>query len=102
MKQAEKMTHHASYQYNINERMHQELNFFHNKLKPDSGIDWETPIAHLILHTPFAMMVGDSSLDGEGGFSIALRFWWHLTFPNEVIQRKLHFKQDNANGTLIY
>jgi hypothetical protein len=100
MKHAVKMIHHTSYQWNINKTMRQKLNFFRNKLKPDLGIDWETPIAHLIPCTP-AMMIGNSSLDGAQGFSIALGFWWHLTFPDKVIQHMLHFKRDNADGKLI-
>jgi hypothetical protein len=48
MKRAEKLTHHASYQYNINKTMCYKTEFFCNKIKPDSGIKWETPIAHLI------------------------------------------------------
>jgi hypothetical protein len=48
MKRAEKLTHHASYQYNINKTMHYKIKFFCNKLKLDSGIKWEMPIAHLI------------------------------------------------------
>ncbi len=48
MKSAEKLTHHASYQYNINRTMRYTIEFFCNKLKPDSGIKWEMPIAHLI------------------------------------------------------
>jgi hypothetical protein len=45
---AAKLSHHASYQYNINKTMHHEIEFFRDKLKPDSGIKWEMPIAHLI------------------------------------------------------
>ncbi len=48
MKRAAKLTHHASYQYNINKTMRYEIEFFCNKLKPDSDIKWEMPIAHLI------------------------------------------------------
>jgi hypothetical protein len=48
MKCAAKLAHHASYQYNINRTMRYENKFFCNKLKPDSGIKWEMPIAHLI------------------------------------------------------
>ncbi len=48
MKRVAKLTHHASYQYNINRTMHYKIKFFCNKLKPDSGIKWETSIAHLI------------------------------------------------------
>ncbi len=39
MKRAAKMTHHASYEYNINITMRAEIEFFQDKLKPDSGID---------------------------------------------------------------
>jgi hypothetical protein len=38
MKRAAKLTHHASYQYDINKTTHYEIKFFCNKLKPDSGI----------------------------------------------------------------
>ncbi len=49
-----------------------EIEFFWDKLKPDSSINWETPLAHLILQTPFATTIGNSSLEGAGGFSIRL------------------------------
>ena len=48
MKQAAQLTHRASYQYNINRTMRAEIEFFPDKLKPNSGIEWEMPIAHLI------------------------------------------------------
>ena len=71
------------------------IEFFRNNLKPDSGIEWEMSIAHLIPQTPFATMIGDSSLEGAGTFSIALGFWWHICFPGEIIQRTLLF---NSRG----
>ncbi len=46
MKSATKLTHNASYQYNINKTMHYEIKFFHDKLKPDSGIEWEMTDFH--------------------------------------------------------
>jgi hypothetical protein len=101
MKHAARLTHHSSYQYNINRTMRAEIEFFHDNLKPDSGIKWETPIAHLIPRTPFATSIGDSSLEGAGGFSIALGFWWHICFPDKIIQRTLLFKSDNKDGLLI-
>jgi hypothetical protein len=85
MKHAAKLMHHASYQYNINKTMHSKIEFFCNKLKPDSGIEWETPIAHSIPCKTFAMTIGDSSLRDTGGFPIALGFWWHICFPEEVV-----------------
>jgi hypothetical protein len=95
------MTHHAFYWYNINKTMRHDLDFFCDKLKPDLGINWGTPIAHLIPRTSFATRIGNSSLTGAGGFSIALGLWWHITFPDKVIQCTLCFKSDNVDGTLI-
>ena len=92
MKRAAKMIHHAYNEYNINTTMRAEIEFFRDKLKPDSGIDWETPIAHLIPRAPFATTIGDSSLEGAGGFSIKLGFWWHIQFPLEIVQRTLLFR----------
>ncbi len=85
MMHAAKLTHHASYQYNINKSMHYKIEFFCDKLKLDLGIEWEMPIAHLIPRTPFATTIGDSLLEGTGGFSITLGFWWHICFPEEVV-----------------
>jgi hypothetical protein len=48
MKRTARLTHHSSYQYKINRTMRAEIDFFFNNLKPNSGIEWETPIAHLI------------------------------------------------------
>jgi hypothetical protein len=46
MKRAAKLTYHASYQYNMSKTMHFKIEFFCNKLKLNSGIKWEMPIAH--------------------------------------------------------
>ena len=45
LKKAARMYHHAPIEYNIVPSMREELNFFENFLKPDSGVAWETPIA---------------------------------------------------------
>jgi hypothetical protein len=78
-----------------------EIKFFCNKLKPYSGIKWETPIAHLIPQMPFVTTIGDSLLEGAGGFSTTLGFWWHICFPDEVVQRTLLFKTNNNGGMLV-
>jgi hypothetical protein len=101
MKRATKLTHHASYQYNINRTMRYKIKFFCDKLKPDSGIEWKMPIAHLILRMPFATTIGDCLLEGAGGFSATLGFWWHIHFPDKVDQRTLQFKTSNNNSMLV-
>lgn len=101
LKQAAKMAHSADYEYNINKTMRAELDFFRDKLRPDSGLTWETPIAFVIRRTPTATSYGDSCLDGGGGYSIGLKFWWHLEFPSKVVRRTLRHKTDNSDGQLI-
>jgi hypothetical protein len=101
MKRTARLTHQSSYQYNINRTMRAEIEFFRDNLKPNSGIEWETPIAHLIPQTPFATTIGDSLLEGASGFLIALGFWWHIRFPDKIIQRTLLFRSDNKDGLLV-
>ncbi len=50
---------------------------------------------------PIATTIGDSSLEGAGGFSITLGFWWHISFPDEVVQCTLQFKTNNDDGMLV-
>ena len=93
--------HHTTYKFIINLSMRQEIEFFRDKLQPNSTILRETPIAHVIPRTPTATAFGDSCFEGAGGYSVKLGFWWHIAFPKEVKQRTLLFKSDNKGGTLI-
>jgi len=101
MKRAAHLVHHAKFQYNINKTMLQEIEFFHEKLLPESNIAWETPIAHIIPRTPTFTSFGDSRLEGAGRYCISLGFWWHIPFPEAVIRRTLKHKKDNKDGLLI-
>ena len=58
-------------------------------------------IAFLIERTPFASSYGDACLDAAGGYSIGLKFWWHINFPFEVVFRTLKYLPDNKNRRLI-
>jgi hypothetical protein len=81
--------------------MSQEIEFFCEKLLLESNIAWETPIAHIIPWMPMFISFGDSCLEGAGGYSILLGFWWHIPFPKAVKQRTLLHKRDNKDGLLI-
>jgi hypothetical protein len=93
LKQAAKLVHHSKYRYNIKKTMHLKIEFFHEKLQPLASILWEAPIAHIIPRVPTAMAFGNSCLEGTGGYSISLGFWWHLPFPEKVIQQTLIHKK---------
>ncbi len=70
-------------------------------LLPTSDIRWEPPIAHVIPRMPLFTAFSDSCLEGAGGYSLSLGFWWHLPFPEEVKLHTLLHKRDNADGVLI-
>ncbi len=102
MKKAAHLVHHAKFKYNISKTMHQEIEFFCEKLLFESNITWETPITHIIPRMPTFTSFGDSCLKGAGGYSFSLLgFWWHIPFPKAVKQRTLLHKQDNKDGLLI-
>ncbi len=101
LKKAARMIHHSRYKFTINLSMRQEIEFFRDKLQPGSNIIWETPIAHVIPRTSSATAFGYSCLEGAGGYSIELGFWWHIYFPEEIKRRTLLVKTDNVDGTLI-
>ena len=81
--------------------MRLEIKFLRDKLLPQPDIKRETPTAHIIRRMPSASSFGDSSLTGMGGYSLDLKFWWHLPVPEEVQQRTLLHREDNSDGQLI-
>jgi len=101
MKMAAKMINKHGNLYLVNRTMRSELIFLSDALNPNSGIKFETPIAHLIPRAPTASIIGDSSLDACGGYSITLKFWWHLTFPKEIVERTLLHLKNNKDETFV-
>ena len=74
---------------------------FREALAPDSIFQWESSLGHLIPRTPIGSGDEDACLEGAGGFSFDLLFWWHLMSPPEVQARTLLYKADNTDGTFI-
>jgi hypothetical protein len=101
IKRSAKLVHQSRCQYNITKSMRQEIEFFRKKLLPTSNVCWESSITHVIPRMPTFTAFGDSCLEGAGGYSLSLGFWWHLPFPEEVKLCTLLHKRDNADGLLI-
>jgi hypothetical protein len=81
--------------------MQDKLNFLSQALLPESGIRFKTSIAHLIWIIPTASIIGINSLMACGGYSITRKFWWHLSFPKEIVKRTLLHLKDNSDETFI-
>jgi hypothetical protein len=101
MKKAEKMVNKHNHLYLVNRTMQEELNFIAHTLKPDLGIKFKTPIVHLIPRIPTALIVGDSVMLACGEYSITLKFWWHLSFPENVVKQTLLHLKDNSDESFI-
>jgi hypothetical protein len=61
----------------------------------------ETLIAHLIPRIPLGLMIGNSLMVACSGYSITLKFWWHLAFPKEVVERMLLHLKNYSDKTFI-
>ena len=101
IKTACRMTHKAKFEYKINETMREELDFFRQALAKDSGIKFESYIGFLIPRTPFGQMFGDSSLRACGGFCIPLSFWWHLSFPDNIVKQTLLYLDNGKDERFV-
>jgi hypothetical protein len=95
------MVHRNNHNYLVNRTMGDKLNFIAHALKPDLGIKFETTIVHLIPRTPTASIIGDSLLLACGRYSITLKFWWHLSFLENVAKQTLLHLKDNLDESLI-
>jgi hypothetical protein len=101
LKLAAKLINNNKHLYSVNDTMREELDFIRQALDDDSGIKFETPIAFIIPRMPTASLFGDSSLLSCGGYSIKLRIWWFLPFPEEIVQRTLLHLKNNKDQTFI-
>ena len=50
---------------------------------------------------PYALAWGDACLYGGGGFSLKLRFWWHLQWPHKVQRKTKLYLKDDSNKDFV-
>ena len=81
--------------------MRREIEFLRYALHPDFGIEWCTPIAHLISRDPTGDGASDACLDAGGGYSIPFRFIWFLNWPTWVLLRTKKFLKNDKDGNFI-
>jgi hypothetical protein len=65
----------------------EELAFIIKVFSNPDTYRWESPIAHLIRHEQDYEACQDSCLQGVGGFSPNLRFWWIVEWSNQIYRR---------------
>ena len=81
------------------------LYFLRQLLEKPSKYKWECPIAHLVPRSPDYTSTGDTSLFAGGGYSLDLKFWWYIHWPEEIQSKTLKFftinKKDFSTRELI-
>ena len=60
-----------------------------------------TPIAELIDCEPTCVSYGDVFLVNCGGWSINLRFWWCIVWPDNILNHNVHSLKNNSSVNLI-
>ena len=74
----------------INKSLREELHLLISIVTSDT-INWHTPIAHMIPRTPDFQAWGDASLMAAGGFSVDMKFFWHIQWPHSITSKTLKF-----------
>ena len=92
--------HNLKKKYIIPPTMKEELQIIRYALE-SNVIKKCTPIAHLLPDHYDCMAYGDSSLDAAGGWSIDMRFWWYLEWPEEIRLRTVRYLKDDSSGKLV-
>jgi hypothetical protein len=101
MKKSSQSVHRSKREYYIGKDMRAEIDFLAQALEENSGVKWETPIAHMIKRDPTASSYSDSCLDGGGGYSTELNFFWYLTWSRAIYLRTLKFISDQSDPNFI-
>eukprot|EP00957_Ditylum_brightwellii_P061552 4671142-Ditylum_brightwellii.AAC.1 len=81
--------------------MKEELKLLIKVMSNRDQFKWETSISHLVHRTPDFTADGDSSLYVAGGFSLFLKFWWYLDWPEDIKARNIREIKKDKSGRLI-
>ena len=71
--------------------LREELAFVTTVLSNPEIYKWASPIAHMIPRAPDFEIWQDACLQGAGGFSLSLRFWWALEWNDAIYKCTLRF-----------
>jgi len=64
----------------------------------------QSPISHIIARDPDYIAYGDACLDGAGGFSTKLNFWWFIPWPDSIKNRNIknfRTKYNTPSGDIL-
>ena len=85
-------TWHSRHKYRVSPSLRKEIKLLQFLFKNRSTYKFASPIAHLIKKDFDFHALGDACLEGAGGFSSDLQFWWYVPWPKPILHKTLkHF-----------
>ena len=64
-----------------------EKNSFMRQILMNNDVHLSTPLGHIVPHDFKWEQATDLCKRSGGGWSVDLSFWWHLVYPEEIIER---------------
>ena len=95
-----KQVHHTQQRFKITKTMRRELKIVTEALS-SPWIDMWQPLGHLIKRKPSGTGWSDSSLHAAGGYSLDMKFWWYIEWPEKIKSCTLKFVYTNKDGKLV-
>jgi len=77
--------------FHISNTLRNEIKLLHHIFSNLNDFPFVTPIAHIINRTPDFVAKGEACVDGAGGFSEHLTFWWFIEWPPNVKNRTVKY-----------
>jgi hypothetical protein len=87
VRRASQRIHRSKRQYFINETLAEEVRFIRDALDFHSGIEWTSPIAHLVKRDPSGCSWSMASTFGCFGYSLEFKVWFHIHWPDDICLR---------------
>jgi len=84
-----RQTWHSHKKYNISKNLRKELKLLNYIFTNPKKFKFESPISHIIPRVFDYTTSGDACLDGGGGYSDDLKFWWFVPWPNNIRSKTL-------------
>lgn len=100
----QKMIWNSKLPHNIPTNFRKDIYLLKQFLKPNN-IQLKVPIAHVVKRINDFDAHSDASLEGCGGCSVGLLFWWYLPYPDKIkdktIKRRFKIRAYSKDGTII-
>jgi len=87
-----RQTWHSRTKFRVSPSLRKEIKLLQYLFKNRTKFHFSSPIAHIIPKDFDYSAKGDACLDGAGGFSSSLKFWWYVQWPDHIKMKTLkHF-----------